>query len=260
LLHRTFLKLKKRRRTRWLFDGSCLPQTDPADLPRRIYLFWDKGFDAAPDLCKTCLASWRARNPEWDFVLLDRDLADRILPWKTLPSTISFAAYSDLLRTRLLLGEGGVWADATVLCLKPLDMWLPQIFAQTDFFAFSRPGPDRVLSSWFLAAAPDAALLRRWQDACERLWHPDAQLENPYFWYHHTFEYLLMRSRAHRKAWKAVPRMSALPLHRLQRCLEKDTFTASDRATIKASPMQKLTYKNTQVTSRLSGALAELGI
>ncbi len=33
-------------------------------LPRRVYLFWDKGFDAAPDIVKLCALSWQSLNPD----------------------------------------------------------------------------------------------------------------------------------------------------------------------------------------------------
>ncbi len=42
-MHMIYLHLKRKRRTRWLFDAPMLPVADPSALPRRIFLFWDKG-------------------------------------------------------------------------------------------------------------------------------------------------------------------------------------------------------------------------
>jgi hypothetical protein len=79
---------------------------------------------------------------------------------------------SNLLRFYLLNRYGGVWADATCYCCRPLDDWLPAVMT-SGFFAFrfledewvrdqlsskfpswfeKRPH-DRIVSSWFLAAS-----------------------------------------------------------------------------------------------------------
>ena len=34
------------------------------------------------------------------------------------------AAQSDVVRLNVLANHGGVWADATVACMQPLDLWL----------------------------------------------------------------------------------------------------------------------------------------
>ena len=65
---------------------------------------------------------------------------------------------ADLARLDLLARHGGVWADATCFCVRPLDDWLLPCLP-SGFFAFDRPGPDRLLSTWFLAAQPGNALV-----------------------------------------------------------------------------------------------------
>ena len=46
----------------------------------------------------------------------------------------------ELLRMRLLLKYGGVWADATTLCLRTMDEWLPSL-TQTELFFRREPDP-----------------------------------------------------------------------------------------------------------------------
>jgi hypothetical protein len=75
-------------------------------------------------------------------------------------ATLSPQHRSGLLRLDLLAHHGGVWADATCFCMRPLDDWLPPNTG-SGFFAFRRPGPDRILSSWFLAAQRDNILVSR---------------------------------------------------------------------------------------------------
>ena len=100
--------------------------------------------------------------------------------------------------------------------------------------------------------------MRAWLEASELLWQVAPDSRKPYFWHHYTFEYMLLRSRTHRKSWNAVPKMSANPVLRLQECLMSGKFNNDDWATIDASPMQKLTYKKPEVTHGLSEALDRL--
>jgi hypothetical protein len=45
-------------------------------------------------------------------------------------------AKSDIIRLHLLAQHGGVWADATVLCLQPLDHWLYDMLAPARFWMY----------------------------------------------------------------------------------------------------------------------------
>ena len=45
----------------------------------------------------------------------------------------------DVLRITVMRDYGGVWADATMYCVLPLDSWLAQALGTGDFFAFAAP-------------------------------------------------------------------------------------------------------------------------
>jgi hypothetical protein len=70
---------------------------------------------------------------------------------------------------RLITEEGGVWTDATTICLRPLDEWLPDCMP-AGFFCFRDPGPDRLVSNWFLAGVAGNRLACLWRDAHEKFW------------------------------------------------------------------------------------------
>jgi hypothetical protein len=88
---------------------------------------------------------------------LDADLASLPEPIRNLP----IQGASNVLRTRYLARHGGVWTDATVLPIRPLDDWLPELMEPAGFFAFAKPGPARPMSSWFLASEAGAYIPRR---------------------------------------------------------------------------------------------------
>lgn len=73
---------------------------------------------------------------------------------------MSLATQSDMIRLQLLCKYGGVWADSTTLCIRPLDAWLCDC-CQSGFFAFSNPGKDREMSNWFIASEKNNSLIEK---------------------------------------------------------------------------------------------------
>jgi hypothetical protein len=203
-------------------------------------MLWLQGFDDAPPVPRACIESWRACNPGWDVTALSADtLADWVSPILLGPRARNLTPQqlSDLVRLDLLARYGGVWADATCYCIRPLDEWLPAC-AASGFFAFARPRRDRLLSNWFLASEAgglfpcrmwekfSAYLLRRtvkvrgrgravdllgralnrnwWLPA---LWFtpPLPQLAiRPYFAFHYMAARLMITDRAFRASWRAT--------------------------------------------------------
>lgn len=135
-------------------------------LPRRIWIYWLQGEHAAPELVQRCIASWRRLNPGWDVVVLDqqsyRRYADPGIAEEDF-NQLGIPMRSDLLRLALLERYGGVWVDATVLCVRPLDHFIHAYVAGSGWFAYARSRGERLVSSWFLAALPQHPVVRRWR-------------------------------------------------------------------------------------------------
>ena len=113
---------------------------------RTIWTLWHQGFADAPPLVQACLESWRRFNPGWRVIALDRhslpdyyDIAEVIDPARRDLDVIKM---SNLTRLCLLWRYGGLWTDATVFCLRPLDDWLHAAY-DAGFFAFRNPAKDR---------------------------------------------------------------------------------------------------------------------
>lgn len=100
-----------------------------------------------------CLESWKQNNPSWDVIFLDgsslKDHVNLNVPREKL-THLDENHQADLVRVCLLAQYGGVWVDATVFCVAPLDGWLHGCM-DSGFFCFYKPGRDRIMSSWFLA-------------------------------------------------------------------------------------------------------------
>jgi hypothetical protein len=236
--HKRFGKFKK------VFHRTALPLRPLATFPKIIHVYWDQGFDDAPKLVQQCVRSWREQNAGWEVRLWDHARADELVAWSSLPTGLKITPYSDILRTEILKEHGGVWADSTVLCTRPLDWWLLPIVCQTDFFAFSRPGPDREIASWFLAARPNSTVVRSLSKAVTDFWSRQNEPTRVYHWFQYIFEYLERTSPAFRKEWHTAPRISAAPMLLLQERLSGGKVPdPAEEQMLQSMPMHKLTHK-----------------
>lgn len=208
-----------------------------------IWTFWDKGENQGPALVKACIKSWRLLNPEWRVVCLNSENIASIINLSEIVCShyhyIPVQALSDIIRINLLSHYGGVWVDATCACKTPLDAWLLNLM-EANFFAFFKPGPDRELSSWFLASNENSQIINIWCNFVNKVWSRKTNIEVnefgydqkprinsagdfpwlhdsywlkpnrlPYFWFHYTFSYLLMTNCYVKRSWEAVPKISA---------------------------------------------------
>jgi len=226
---------------------AALPRT----IPKTVWIYWEGGEAAAPPLVAACIASWRRLNPGWQVVVLDAaGLAARgEIPAR--PATMTVQAHSDLVRLRLLRRHGGVWADATVMCLRPLDHWLPPV-AASGFFAFLwtdadswfvRPDIHRLLTSWFLASEPEGAVIAPWEAASYAYWQGRSR-PHDYYWVHLILETLVASDRGVRAAFAAMPRLGAYLPHLVHDYVRKGRDGEAVRAALAsgAVPVQKLRW------------------
>ena len=172
-----------------------------------------------------------------------------------------------------------MWADATCYCLRPLDDWLPPNLG-SGFFAFSRPGPDRMISNWFLAAEADNILMSRlyermlsyWGDhslrddrrllsvrvltqllrksSRTRAWWFSRPVTNglaisPYYVFHYGFEKLVREDPECAAVWECTPRVSAISPHRLHEAGLLSPVSSTVRSEIdrQAVPVYKTAWK-----------------
>jgi hypothetical protein len=221
-------------------------------VPKTIWFLWFQGLDKAPYVVRKCHESWVTKNPGWQVVTLD----DEVLPRYASAdyhagnlASMSIQHRSDLTRLDLLSRHGGVWTDATCFCGQPLDEWFWRSIG-SGFFAFDRPGPDRLISSWFLAAEPKNILVSRLYDRMLAYWG-DHKLQGnrrqfsvrlltrmlegspstrglwfsrpmtewlaiaPYYAFHYGFEKLIREDPECARVWENTPKISAVPSHRL---------------------------------------------
>lgn len=185
---------------------------------KTIWTCWFQGQAAAPPLVQRCLETWEEQNPGWQFRCLDAKTINRYIPLRQRinlsEKMITAASLSDVVRIMLLHEFGGVWADATLYCNRPLDDWLPDVMHE-GFFAFDKPDPSRPLASWFLAAEPNSPLVAKWCRRVVDFWNIRDAADD-YFWFHRCFHELVESDPEAAAVWERVPKMPADGPHSAQ--------------------------------------------
>lgn len=225
---------------------------------KTIYIYWPEGLDKAPDIITQCVQSWTHYNPEWTIVHLDNTNLDHYVPSMDIIHRIR-QMYKDtqedqqhimnVLSLQILATHGGAWVDATVFCNQSLDEWTP-IYAEEGFFGFDKPGPDRLLSNWFLYAEPSNVIIQRWNDAMTHFyskrvqdWRNQNRPISSNFIPHSLFNTIYVEP-AIQQSWNRVHKIPANGLgpHYI---LEQGMFSAYDQefqrnVDTKIAPMYKL--------------------
>lgn len=268
---------------------------------KTIWLYWHQGWGRAPDLVRRCRDSWVRLNPGYRVHALDgRGLSRLVDPPRGIDlgrPDITIQKVSVFARLALLSKHGGAWADATVMCARPLDEWLDR-YRGPGLFAFRYPGPDRMLSSWFMAAEPDSVILQRLCRDFSRLFADNhfqnqhtavgrwllARLEPrwksdvrdtvkwhswtvrkilrvyPYFIFHYTFNRLILTDPECAGLWNAGETLSAEPPHRVQYLADVRDGLEKARSEIDAgsAPMHKLSWRVDSTLAFWTGVLSHL--
>jgi hypothetical protein len=221
------------------------------DLPKIIWVLWLQGWREAPQILRACLKTWQKWNPEWTVRPLSAEnVCDFIGDSKLLQAVCSKnlrpAALSDVIRIALLERLGGVWADSTVYCLRPLDEWLGNHMA-SGIFAFTPPDDaGRMVSNWFLAASPRNYIISTWAKRALDYWTIHDKRDH-YFWSHRLFGDCYRADSAFRKAWDAVPKLSSKgPARYFPQAIRLwEAVSAEDRELFDTvpTPLLKLSHK-----------------
>ena len=269
-------------------------------LPKSIFTYWHQGWDEIPPLLRVCLNSMQRHHADWKIHLLDGNTVSEWLDpipisdenWEKLP----LAHRSDLIRTQLLLRHGGVWVDPTVWFACPMDEWLNECI-DSGLFMFHRPGRDRLISNWFIAAEAGNPLLARfYEELCgywrenefetigftqrravnfvSRVLHRNILLpqiwfstpmirlfrHSPYMVYHYLFAKMVRTDPACAAVWDATRRESADAPHQLLRHGLLAPLTSELEQTLRVAdpPLFKLTWKLSDSGISKNSLLAEL--
>ncbi|WIX32887.1 capsular polysaccharide synthesis protein [Salinicola sp. JS01] len=131
----------------------------PGACSKIIWMYWHAPLEQAPEVVQLSVRSWQVMNPDYEVRLLSDDTLEAHLGFDFMAAfelcrvRLKVATKADVLRLYLLSRFGGVWADATLFCLKPLETWMPLLIGEFGFYTFRREAVvTRPIEVWFIAA------------------------------------------------------------------------------------------------------------
>lgn len=181
-------------------------------LDKNIFLLWLQGWDNVPWLVKQVAESWKINNPDWKIHYIDsvnlRNYITDIDYIYDSKKKISCQALSDIIRLSLLKNHGGVWADATLLCMQPLDKWVHEAVKSSGFWMYHGHGggmnKENGPASWFIVSEKNNYIINKWKMECDYYWTFCNTAHN-YFWMDILFRKLFENELEFNKMWSNVP-------------------------------------------------------
>jgi len=180
---------------------------------KTIWILWLQGWDNAPWLPQQVAQSWRVKNPGWNIILVsESNLKEYVNEIDYMyKDSISPQAKSDIVRLALLNKHGGVWADATLLCLQPLDSWIEESIEASNFWMYHGTGAGMDImqgpASWFIVSKQASYIINKWKASCDEYWKERSSTDN-YFWMDALFKDLYNNDSEFKRQWDAVPYIS----------------------------------------------------
>lgn len=181
------------------------------ELNKTIWLLWLQGWNKAPWLVQQVAESWKINNPGWKIIYLDEVSLPTYVTDEYLYDTtknITVQAKSDIIRLSLLKNYGGVWADATMLCMQPLDSWVHRAVTPAGFWMYHGTGagmPKEVgPASWFIVSVKGGAIITKWKEECDIYWRAHNEAHQ-YFWMDGLFNRIFNLDFDVQDLWLKVP-------------------------------------------------------
>lgn len=175
---------------------------------KNIFLLWLQGWNNAPPLQKHVLKSWKLYNSGWNIITLDMNNINEYVDIQFLKNkNISPQALSDVIRINLLSKYGGIWADATLFCLKPVDEWIVEYTKKENFFMYHSHGggmPKEIGPCiWFIVSSKNNYIVDSWKNEVNKYWQYNNSTNN-YFWLDSLFKKLFENDETFSQKWNNV--------------------------------------------------------
>lgn len=239
--HKIMLKLE--RKYKKYINKTIVSDDKPSDY---VFTCWLQGEENAPELVKKCIESMRLHFKDKKLVVItEKNLKDytdlpEFIYKKWQNGIITNTHFSDIVRANLLIKNGGLWLDSTVLCTGNMNKYIDE---KDNLFVFRnehRGSKSICLSSWLIYAKKNNPILVNTQNLLYRYWEKNNKLID-YFLFHILFTIV---SKEFGEEWNNVPAFSNIDPHMLWFYLFYEKFDKKRINQIKEmSNFHKLSYK-----------------
>ncbi len=183
-------------------------------LSKTVWLLWLQGWNSAPWLVKQVAESWEINNPDWniEYITLEnlRKYVHDIDYIYDRTKEIGPQHKADIIRLSLLKNYGGVWADATMLCMQPLNTWIEEAVKPAGLWMYHGHGAEMGCKHgpaiWLIASEKNSLMIDKWKSACDEYWI-DRTNTNNYFWLDRLFRELFESDMEFKDRWTLAPHL-----------------------------------------------------
>jgi hypothetical protein len=154
-----------------LFFTASTKEGFSSNIPRHIWTYWNSE-RIDNKIVLTCIESWRKHNPEYEITILNPTNVYKYIDinLKNLRMNDSPQHEADIIRANVLEKYGGVWVDASVYMVGPLDF---PTHLNKEYYGFklskeSAPNIPMV-ENWFFATVPHGKFITAWKNEYMKL-------------------------------------------------------------------------------------------
>lgn len=134
-------------------------------IPKIIWSYWHD-LTHVPRVVTKCIDTWIYHNTDYIINILDDSIFEELTGINidnafSITNNKTYQKKSDFIRLNIIYLYGGIWMDASMICLVKLD-WLHN--RNCEFIGYISPHTeqDPVIDSWFLAAIPKSQFIHDW--------------------------------------------------------------------------------------------------
>jgi len=137
-------------------------------IPKQIWTYWGQD---TPPIIISFIDKWKRLNPSWRLTLVTQSTLQKYIKNEQVVEMLTSNREtpqfsSDLIRCLLLYEYGGVWLDANILLLKPLDwvLKLQRVNRNIEYVGYYIPNFTNnlkfpIVESWFMSCVPKSPFM-----------------------------------------------------------------------------------------------------
>lgn len=140
-------------------------------LTKIIWIFWDNV--KKPFIVKKCIKKIKKINPNWKVNILTlknyKNYTKDSFPYSFNKYTIQMK--SDWIRVKVISMYGGLWSDASIIYLKPMDEF---VNFNCDLFCIGKG--KKQIENWFFYSPLESTIVNKWLKEYEYALHIGSEL------------------------------------------------------------------------------------
>ena len=162
----------------FIYGNKYIENFENYEIPKIIWTYWD---GTTPDVINKCIDTWKKHNPTYEIIILNKNNLNKYLPevdFSKMKNIENPAHFSDMVRIHILAKNGGIWCDASIICLKSFD-WINELrneenseFVGFYIDSFTIPqykDKSPVIENWFFACIKGSEFVSNWRDEYKRI-------------------------------------------------------------------------------------------